>query len=121
MLAGDYLNSEPLAADLPAKARKRHPSPRKSDLERLRKTQRLVRVDLLPLIHRQCSERAGRLFGGKPPNGCSHPAFVFAPAASLLNLAQALQLTDAGADTQNRQVQILCNFVGGRAAGILRE
>jgi hypothetical protein len=47
MLAGDYLNGEPLAADLSAKARKRHPSPRKSDLERLRKTQRLVWIELL--------------------------------------------------------------------------
>jgi hypothetical protein len=38
MLAGDYLNGEPLTADFTAKARKRHPSPRKGDLERLRKT-----------------------------------------------------------------------------------
>lgn len=97
MLAADDLDGEALAADLPAKARQRHPSPRKGDPDGFRKTQWLVRVDMLPLVvHRQSSERSGRQFGSNPPNRRRHPAFVGSPRACLLNHAKPAQLADAG-------------------------
>src|SRR5713101_7745268 len=56
-----------------------------------------------------------------PPNRCSHTAFVFATRAGLLNLARAVQLTNARPNAQNRKVEIPCNLISGRAGRILSK